>query len=225
MPNQQHRSTRKISTLKDDVKEALNSWGIPDPEDPQDVGLLPDPATHASTNGAPYQHLLKARDMQIWALRIRGYSAEQIAKHYDIKPAQVNNAIARASASVETELPNTVIKLELARLDYLLVKAMDVMEHRHAVFNHGQVMYDQKTDRPYVDTAPVLNAIDRCLKIQERRAKLMGLDKDPQSTPPDDDQLTPELTQMIENVNKQAEEFLQAHNATNNPTHNPTHQP
>lgn len=214
------RESKKMRTNRDNVKEALAALHIPDPEEAGE--LLPDPATHAATNGSPYQSLLKARDMQIWALRIRGYSASNIADHFDIHENQVNNAIARASASITGEVPQTVVKLELARLDYLLIKAMDVLETRHAAFSHGQVMYDPTTDRPFVDTAPTLQAIDRCLKIQERRARLLALDRDPTAPSDTNDILTPDLQAMINSVNTQAENFLKQATSQDNNNNNNT---
>jgi hypothetical protein len=186
----------------EDVTAALLSMGIPDPE----TEILPPPHTHARTEAPGYKDIQLGRDMQMWALRIRGFSQAQIAKHFSTNTNQVTTALRRAANSITLELPEHVIKLELERLDYLLTKALDVLEAEHHAFNHGKVMYNLTTGQPYIDSGPTLAAIDKCLKIQERRAKLLGLDKDPNNSQTEDT-IESELQNMIDEVNARAEEL------------------
>lgn len=77
---------------------------------------------------------------------------------------------------------------ELQHLDALRQRAWDVMEREHLLVQAGRVVrdgqdVDAETGDPVpgtgvqlVDHGPTLAAIDRLLKIQERRAKLLGLD-------------------------------------------------
>src|SRR5690606_5993712 len=65
---------------------------------------------------------------------------------------------------------------ELQRLDLLMTEAWAVLKRAHVTVSHGRVIYDESTGQPLPDDGPVLQAIDRILKIQERRAKLLGLD-------------------------------------------------
>jgi len=60
------------------------------------------------------------------------------------------------------------------RLDGLLRKAHEVLERRHVTVSNGQVV--KMDGQPLEDDGPVLSAIDTILKIESRRAKLLGLD-------------------------------------------------
>ena len=68
-----------------------------------------------------------------------------------------------------------LLALELERLDRLARAAEEVLEAHHVKVAGGEIVYDE-AGQPLEDTKPVLEAIDRLLKIQERRARLLGLD-------------------------------------------------
>lgn len=68
---------------------------------------------------------------------------------------------------------------ELANLDALAETATEVMLARHVVVSHGRIVCEEDefgNQVPLVDSAPTLAAMDRLLRIAERRAKLLGLD-------------------------------------------------
>lgn len=83
-------------------------------------------------------------------------------------------------------------RLELARLDHLHSKAMEVLEAFHPMVNagavvrdvvedsDGRVIIDDETGKPKTvrlrDQGPLLQAIDRVVRVSERRARLLGLD-------------------------------------------------
>ena len=50
----------------------------------------------------------------------------------------------------------------------------DIAERFHVAISNGRVVY--QGENPVKDDGPALQAIDRLLKIQERRARLIGLD-------------------------------------------------
>jgi hypothetical protein len=83
--------------------------------------------------------------------------------------------VQRALLLVVTEPAAEVRALELMRLDELWVKAAEVLNRQHVTVSNGRIVRTE-TGEPLLDDAPVLAAIDRLLKIQERRAKLLGLD-------------------------------------------------
>lgn len=87
-----------------------------------------------------------------------------------------------------------LVRMEMERLDTMQLEAMDVLRTEHVLVSAGAIVRtmvrDAATGLPVIDPAtnlpvtvplrddgPRLAAIDRLLKIQERRAKLMGLDK------------------------------------------------
>lgn len=59
---------------------------------------------------------------------------------------------------------------ELQRLDLLLAEACAVLKRRHVTVSHGKIVSGVDGE-PLEDDGPVLQAIDRILKIQERRGK------------------------------------------------------
>ncbi len=71
-------------------------------------------------------------------------------------------------------------ELELERLDALQRAAWAVLAKRHVLVQGGKVVRyaddDGAEEVPLEDDGPTLAAIDRLLKIAERRARLLGLD-------------------------------------------------
>ena len=69
----------------------------------------------------------------------------------------------------------TARSLELAKLDQLEQAAYGVLRRRHITVQHGKIVaFEDGT--PVLDDAPVLNAIDRLVRIAARRATLTGMD-------------------------------------------------
>lgn len=66
-----------------------------------------------------------------------------------------------------------LLALELARLDALSVEAYKVLEAEHPLTSGGAVV--EHGGQVLTDHGPVLRAIDRLLKISERRCALLGL--------------------------------------------------
>lgn len=115
------------------------------------------------------------RDAEAARLRSRGLSYRQIASelgYFDGSGAR--KAVQRALAAIRAEGAEEVRQLQLQQLDYLTTKALEVLERHHVTVSNGRLI--KVDDQPLEDDGPVLQAIDRLLKIQERRAKLLGLD-------------------------------------------------
>ncbi|OOQ47304.1 hypothetical protein AFM16_31685 [Streptomyces antibioticus] len=102
----------------------------------------------------------------------------------------VNEALRAVREAAIREPGEELIRIELERLDAQLLrlngleaKAREVLDARHIVVNNGKVIYNPATDAPMEDDTPVLQAIDRLVKIEdarnrnaERRAKLTGIE-------------------------------------------------
>lgn len=97
-----------------------------------------------------------------------GY-ASKAAAYVDITRA-LEASVAEQRRSVEAYRQE-----ELQSLDVLLAEAWTVLRREHVTVSHGKIIKDE-TGEKLVDDGPVLQAIDRILKIRERRAKLLGLD-------------------------------------------------
>lgn len=133
------------------------------------------------------------RDAEACRLRTRGLSYREIAAAlgYDGE-GSAYNAVKRSLNATLAEPAEEVRKTELQRLDDLYRAALAVLERMHVTVSNGRVVqhrvagtgtWDAEAGRwvdaewvDLADDAPVLAAIDRLLKIQERRARLLGLD-------------------------------------------------
>lgn len=108
-------------------------------------------------------------------LRQQGLSYYAIAKRVDRSEATVRQAITKRMRDVVEEPAAELRSLELARLDTLWQQALAIMAAQHPLVSNGRVIRDD-SGQPMLDDMPKLAAIDRLLRIQDRRAKLMGLD-------------------------------------------------
>lgn len=120
------------------------------------------------------------RRRQAIDMRMAGASFQKIADElsYSSRAAAcqdltraLEQAIAEQAQSMEAYREE-----ELQRLDALLVEAWAILKRDHVTVSHGKLIYDDRTGQPLLDDGPTLQAIDRILKIQERRSKYLGLD-------------------------------------------------
>lgn len=116
------------------------------------------------------------RDARAVELRRRHLNYRQIARELDLSTSTAYEAVQRGLADTVAETNDEVRRQELERLDDLARASLRVLSKTHLVVSQGKVAKHPETGEVLVDDAPVLAAIDRLLKIQERRAKLLGLD-------------------------------------------------
>lgn len=115
------------------------------------------------------------RDAEAAQLRANGLTYQAIADQLNYSHRDLaRRAVERALAATVREPADELRQLELIRLDALWVEAVKVMTTEHLTVNNGRVI--EVDGVPLKDDAPTLQAIDRLLKIMERRAKLVGLD-------------------------------------------------
>ncbi|WP_033260608.1 hypothetical protein [Amycolatopsis vancoresmycina] len=134
------------------------------------------------------------RRSQAIALRSQGRTWAAIADElgYSDKGAACKD-VTRALDAERRELAETADlhraeQVEL--LDELTRRAFEILDKDHLTVSHGRVVrlgqpyvteqgiaeIDQNAGAPVLDDGPKLAAIDRLLRIAERRAKLLGLD-------------------------------------------------
>ncbi|MEE4491604.1 hypothetical protein [Streptomyces sp. BE230] len=115
------------------------------------------------------------REAEAARLRSRGWTYQQIADEVGYKyRADAYNAVQAALKATVREPADELRALELMRLDTLYVAATEVLERKHITVSNGRIIDLNGTPLP--DDGPTLAAIDRLLKIQERRSRLLGLD-------------------------------------------------
>lgn len=110
-------------------------------------------------------------------LRRRHLSYDQIARELGYANRScAYHAVARARKALMTEASEDIKRDELARLDDLARFAERFLRMKHLLVSQGRVMRDPDTDQPLIDITPNLAALDRLIKIQERRARALGTD-------------------------------------------------
>ncbi|KVD94054.1 hypothetical protein WS63_05155 [Burkholderia stagnalis] len=126
-------------------------------------------------------------------LRLEGLTLEAIGERMGVRADTVHGIISRALAAMTREPAEELLALELARCDALLLEAMRVMKTFHPMLHSGaevrvpvedevgQLVVDQETGRQRTrvleDHVPVLAAINTAIRVMERRAKLLGIDR------------------------------------------------
>jgi hypothetical protein len=112
-----------------------------------------------------------------------GYSSPNAARKDVVRALEAHRLEEATEVANYRQQENERLDDELSRLEDLEAAARTVLRNRHIMVNNGRVIVDPDTNEPMLDDAPVLQAIDRLIKIEdarrrngERRAKLNGLE-------------------------------------------------
>jgi hypothetical protein len=117
-----------------------------------------------------------ARDAEILRARSELHlSYRQLAERFQMSKSGVEAAIQRGLRAIVAEPAADVRAMELERLDQLARAALGVLGTNHPTVSQGRLVRGED-GRPIADPMPRLHAIDRLLRISDRRAKLLGLD-------------------------------------------------
>lgn len=123
------------------------------------------------------------RDREACRLRARRKTYQQISDQLGYGGAQnAQRAVKRTLAAIPKDAAEELIQLELDQLDMMTAAVLEVLEANHYVVSQGRLIYLHEDAPPLTDDSPVLAAVDRLLKIQERRARLLGLDRPTKAT-------------------------------------------
>lgn len=139
---------------------------------------MDDPNTRPHDGKGRFTRTLSTAEREAEAARLRslGWTYQRIADELGwSNKGDAHHAVQRVLRDTVQEAGDDLRALELTRLDALYVAANEVLARKHVTVSNGRIV--SGTDGgPILDDAPVLQAIDRLLKIQERRSKLLGLD-------------------------------------------------
>ena len=114
-------------------------------------------------------------DAEALELRNTGMTFKAIGEQMGCSAPGAFQRCQRALAMIAAPAVEEHRRIELAKLDLLELKAIEVLDRKHVyVSQGGKIIYDgpEKLE----DDAPTLAAINSMLKIQERRSRLLGLD-------------------------------------------------
>ncbi len=115
------------------------------------------------------------RDAQACRLRARAWTYTEIARELGFaSPGHAYQSVQRALVAIVQEPAEELIRIETARLDEMWRVAVDAMRDTYPMVQHGRIIEFRGV--PLEDPGPKLAAIDRLLKIMDRRARLLGMD-------------------------------------------------
>lgn len=118
------------------------------------------------------------RDARACEMKARGATYQQISDTLGYgSRSNAHRAVKAALAAIPVESGEELRRLQLDTLEYLAGHAARVLERQHlTITQSGRIVTDEETGERVLDDGPILAAIDRILRIQDRKAKLMGLD-------------------------------------------------
>jgi hypothetical protein len=123
------------------------------------------------------------RDAAAARLRARRYSYDDIAAELGYADRSgAWRAVERARKQVLRDADESMVSYDLDELDEMAREAWKVLRNTHFVVDRGEVVFHPETGQPLIDDAPILDAIRRLLDVQQRRAKLVGLDAPSRAT-------------------------------------------
>lgn len=150
----------------------------------------PPPRLQQPRQGSSHLYLSppNQRDRDVWAAERRhrnGWEYQQIADALGLSSKSAAfEAVTRGRRTPDAEREQRAAELRemlRERLELLTEAATQVLERKHVTVSHGKVIVvkDEETGKevPLLDDGPVLQAIDRLLRINESYRKLDGLDQ------------------------------------------------
>jgi hypothetical protein len=116
------------------------------------------------------KEFLAERDLRIFKMRQAGVAVSEIARRFNLSTKNVSSAIARQLEKLNREALMAypeVLRMELERLDALQQAVWPLTQHRKVKLDDGSE----------VSVEPDMKAIQQCLAIMDRRAKLLGMEQ------------------------------------------------
>lgn len=136
---------------------------------------------HPKSRAPGENELLAKQAGQMFEDRVRGMTLREIAEKYEVSLATVRRRLATHMPEVLDKSVTKFRAVEMHKLDQLEDKVDEIIGKVHYTVSHGRVIYLEDPDTglsiPLEDSAPILQAIQTKLRIAERRAKLLGLDR------------------------------------------------
>lgn len=118
----------------------------------------------------------EARTGDMWRRSVEGWTQTQIGEHYGISQPAVSERLSRYRRALPETPRETVFQRELDRLDALMRPLLDLVNGRPPpAYSNGRAMKDENGEL-VPDYSVMLSAVDRVVKVQDRLAKMLGLD-------------------------------------------------
>lgn len=153
-----------------------------------DYPPLPPPKLEQPRHNGNHQ-FMRPRNQDLrdaWAAdraTIDNWFLKDIAASLDVSESNAHYSVERgirARLAANNEAAEPARAIQRTRLERAQQAAMDVLEARHVTVSHGKVItvYDSEADKemPLLDDGPILQAVDRLVRISESLRRLDGLD-------------------------------------------------
>lgn len=109
-------------------------------------------------------------------LRAAGFTYPEIAQQVGCAISTAHERVRRALKAVPADAVAELRQIEQQRLDDLWKIAWAIATRTHPLVSHGKIIVGEN-GKPLSDDGPKVQAVIALLRIQERRARLMGLDE------------------------------------------------
>jgi len=147
---------------------------------------------------------------EVMRLRRQGNTFEAIGEQLGVTRQRAHQIYWQALKEIPAQEVSEYRAEQVERLDEMLRKAYEVLDRKHLTVSQGRVVrlgkpfvnddgeaeVDDGRGEPIEDDAPTLNAIKTILAIEERRAKLLGLDAPTKTNVTVSDTITSEIEQL-----------------------------
>lgn len=146
-------------------------------ENPATPKLTPDEKAEKRAAQIARREALQQRRRKALELRKAGVTYNGIGQTLGISETQARKDVEQAIKSITREPAEQVLALELERLDRLFYEAF-----RYAT--HSVIRHTDENDNKFdikLDTDQQMRAIDRAVKLMDRRAKYLGLEQAPRN--------------------------------------------
>jgi transcriptional regulator with XRE-family HTH domain len=149
---------------------------------------------------------LAEKRAEAYRLRLRGLSLREVGRRLGVSHQTVSNWTKQAADELIQPLASELRQQQADRLDAMQAAVMGVLEAQHYVVSNGRLIRLSEDAPPLEDDGPVLAAVDRLLRIEERRSRLFGLDAPERSEVSTTvEQISPNVLSLIEAAERDAE--------------------
>lgn len=155
----------------------------------------------------------EAETVQMYEDRKAGMTLQEIGDKFGITKGAVFNRIRKYSTEIVETAADSYRDHEIEKLDEMETKLWEIVGKKHYRVDHGKliVLGQEGEEEVLSDDEPIMKAIDRLLKVMERRAKLLGLDNPvKQDVNVSVETRDEELLGILDQVRKRNEDIVEA---------------
>lgn len=170
-----------------------------------------------SNTAGPYPHQdtteaqLAEKRAEAYRLRLRGLSLREVGLRLGVSHTTVSNWTRTQAEELVQPLAAELRQQQVDRLDEMRASVLAVLEKQHLMISHGRVIRLVEGGDPLEDDSHVLAAVDRLLRIEERRSRLFGLDAPERSEASVSvETLTPGVLGLVEQAERDAQADVDA---------------